>query len=295
MRIVVAALAAVLLVPASPAHADTAWFVGGGDGTCGLETVDTVSPGTQSGTVQAGPLPLPAPYETFEATVTCSIQVGTNDTHVDSDAVSATGPRTRGVVALAPTPVGFALGPDDDVYGCSRLDIVGGPTLYWSSAYDVWLSDPTVQCDLAVSLSAPGPAPVAMCGFTSLRADITYTAPVTTVSAPVAWTLELEAECTGSVPLAGWYDLTFTGSGTESCAGGTGSATVTGTGPNGAVTSGTWSYERTQGSYDGFRVAGSFTDARGTFAMRWWLLADPAAYPCPLRSAALRGPGVVGA
>lgn len=102
----------------------------------------------------AGPISLvdeDDPTVVHTATITCSIQAS-GDQHADPDWLSVTSSPGTGVAVLPPTLVPVP-GPFPwEYWSCTRLDVAGGPTLYWHEPYDRnhdgwWTTDPFARCD----------------------------------------------------------------------------------------------------------------------------------------------------
>jgi hypothetical protein len=107
----------------------------------------------EAGAVQAGPLVV----DDATGSITCTIQVGA-PTHDGPDAAVVTGPVTNGVLLAAGT-VDYVLPPDTSVFVCTRLDLAGGPALYWDVGDPVndgsWSTDPAVPCQEEYSSQTP--------------------------------------------------------------------------------------------------------------------------------------------
>jgi hypothetical protein len=211
-------------------------------------------------------------------TLTCRIEVG----GVLSAQASAHG---TGTVVIPPTVVSYQA--NGTVRLCAEFVDDDGTAVYWDDVAKTWTGAPSNGC-------IPPNPPVADCPYSHVSGSISYSPAVQSTSGPVTWDMTLQADCFGLTPLTGHYDLSFSGSGTESCTTGSGSATVTGTGPNGALT-GTWSFTRGGIHYYGYQPSGhgEFTDATGTYQMAWWLDIVPTGSSCPISTADVTGHGAL--
>lgn len=189
------------------------------------------------------------------------------------------GPLTGTGVIAGAGRLSFTASAGDDVRFCADLATdVGGRTFTCGQPFVM-----------------PPPPPFADCPYGSVTGDIAYAgAGVQATSGPQSWVMTLHADCVGVAPFAGHYDLTITGTSTESCVSGSGSGIVAGTGPNGAL-AGSWGYTRGSIHYYGFAPTGSgtYTDASGTHSMAWWLDIFPTGVPCPVTSATIVGHGLL--
>lgn len=146
MKARVATLSIVVLaswgIP-GPAHAEDPQGA-----LCSLATATDVSAESaddlQTGEIHAGPL-------TGSGTLTCTVQVG-SDQHLDrsNDATTA---RSTGatVVVIWPTLVTYAAPPQVPVYLCTEFMSDAGPVLYWDSLGSRWTTDSRTPCRLAIS------------------------------------------------------------------------------------------------------------------------------------------------
>ena len=266
------------------------------DDYCHFAVVDdpTSEPGTLTGELSGGPTIVPDAQGLPRAgTLSCWIQID-ESTHV------GIGPSVSGhgfpVVSAGPSQVSLHAEPWNNVFLCASFhDDVLTYTEYWDSTHRRWDESNHVSCELAVPASQDPPVErTSDCPYGNVTGDITYNTAVTTTKGRVTWTMNLHADCVGSGPVAGHYDLTFTGSSDESCSEGTGGATVTGTGPNGAIT-GTWSFTRGGIHYYGYapRGNGHFTDSLGEHQMAWWLDILTGGNPCPGLTADVAGHGLI--
>jgi hypothetical protein len=268
-----AALAATMV--AVPAHADQVWMALTPEHACALSSAAVTGSTVLTGTLSGGPVQIPGstPSTPLTATLTCVIQVNGPD-HAYPDTTSATGPATTAQVSLPPAPTTYPAAPGDNVYLCARIDVVGGPTYYLSDPQDPtlspsWTTNPNTPCTLGIYADSPT-LPVAFCGPNQTTAGITYAAPpATPLPQPTAWTMNVTSDCLGSAPLAGHWALTLTGNGSQGCNYGTGSASVSGTGPNGAVT-GSLDFQYVDGWYL-FFPNGTISDSTGTYPAVWWV------------------------
>ena len=124
---------------------------------CGFSSVsDPQVEGSQTGEVDGGPLVLGDAYDPavfYTGSITCTIQVN-QSTHAGADACAVTGPTTPVAGEVAGTCT-YASATGDNVYLCTEVDIVNGPTLYWDSVNDVWSTEPNVGCSLDITVE-PG-------------------------------------------------------------------------------------------------------------------------------------------
>jgi hypothetical protein len=102
--------------------------------------------------LDGGPLVIADQDGPHTGRLSCSIQVGAgNSTHDGPDAAVATGPETRAVVAVPPTPVAFTTPPTIWYYLCAAVT-VDGETFYFDESADPtvdggWSADPaTAEC-----------------------------------------------------------------------------------------------------------------------------------------------------
>jgi hypothetical protein len=258
----------------------------------------TAEPGTITATLSGGPLTLTDSTTGLPGSGTLSCYVSING--------SGWGPRVEGhgtgTVTAGPAQVSFHAEQGDVIAVCGEFtDDSDGTTYYWDGSTGAWTATPSSACTIPPPPVTPPPPPptntvaVADCPYGNVVGDILYSAPVQATPLTVSWTMTLHADCVGTSPLAGHYDLTLVGQSTESCTAGNGYATVVGTGPNGALT-GSWSFTRGGIHYYGYVPSGygSFTDATGPYQMAWWLDLFPnAASSCPIPSAHIVGHGAL--
>lgn len=113
------------------------------------------------------------------------------------------------------------------------------------------------------------------CPWGQVTGNATY-APALTMppppTTPVNWTITMTANCFGSSPAAGTYNLVLTGTSTETCVSGTATGTISGTGPNGTVI-GTTGYQRFGIHLYGFPPYASSTFSSGgkAYTLAIWL------------------------
>jgi hypothetical protein len=120
---------------------------------CGFSTLtDPQIEGSQSGQINAGPLVLDTTNPTASGFITCTIQVGTNDTHAEADAAKISGTTSTGVAALAGS-VTYEVGTDEDVWICTEVH-AGATVYYWDAASASW-STTGGTCDLSTSIETP--------------------------------------------------------------------------------------------------------------------------------------------
>lgn len=147
-------VAAALLSPAAPAHAAP-------DPTgalCGFLTVTDPVNGWQVGEIDGGPVALvddADPSKVYWGSVTCTIQRDQQHGSADNDLASLTGSTTPGVAAVAGT-VAFHTEPGDWLWLCTRVNIAGGPTLYYDGESGTWSESSAAQCSTS---AGPSPEP----------------------------------------------------------------------------------------------------------------------------------------
>jgi hypothetical protein len=147
--------AGLLTASLTPAHAagpvpDGNWF------TCGFTVVDDPAV-DDDGVTLIGEADLPAivlvdpadPFTEHRGSATCTVQVEA-PTHREPDTVAGTGPTGR-VVTVPPTPFPLVVQPGQYWYGCTQVDVAGGPTYYFDDVTGTWSTDPDAFCALAIS------------------------------------------------------------------------------------------------------------------------------------------------
>ena len=148
-----ALVAVVALLPFAPSPAGAAEPAGVECEYSGVSEPQASQRGTAE--IDAGPIVLdsdPAGQPVW-GSVTCTLLVN-GSRHSDTAAAVATvtSDVTPGVAHLAPTLVWYGVDPDDVVVLCTRVDVVGGPTYYWtppqtSDGAGSWSTDPDAPCD----------------------------------------------------------------------------------------------------------------------------------------------------
>jgi hypothetical protein len=161
---VLAALALAAAALASPVTTGAAHAAPNPTGTlCGFAAVtDPQIPGSYTGVIFGGPLAFPDDASltvAYTGTLVCTVQVGTNDTHVETDSAPVYG--NEGRVSAAAGTATYDAGRDEPQYICSRVDFDGRPSLYWDDWAHDWSTSASVSCALAISAESPDLSPFA--------------------------------------------------------------------------------------------------------------------------------------
>lgn len=132
------------------------------------------------------------------------------------------------------------------------------------------------------------------CPATSATGHVSYTPGVTVTPSPNTFTMDVSCSAAGTADESGSYALTLNGTSLlDTCASGTddpsGSGTVTGTGPEGAV-SGTFSFTKPGIHY---YIDGEYTSGAERHTLKLWLdIINQSPSPCFYNEADLIGHGV---
>lgn len=164
---------------------------------CSLSTVTDVTGSSfaLTGEVSAGPIMLTDdtdPTIVYSGYIGCSIQLGVNNTHADQAVLRINGPITPAAVALEPTQVTFDASSNDTVYLCTRIVVVGGPTIYWNDADDGfgnggWSTSSTSRCRMAISATAPEEVAAAQNDLDPFVCPVLETLPALGIKPPSLW------------------------------------------------------------------------------------------------------------
>ena len=118
---------------------------------CGLMLLPSPTAGWEYAEVDAGPLAFadPAdPARVYWGSITCTIQNEPVHGTTANDLAALTGSVTPGVASVAGTTA-FRWEPDKDLYFCTQVNLVGGPTLYWNDPWGVpgaWSTSSAAEC-----------------------------------------------------------------------------------------------------------------------------------------------------
>jgi len=199
--------------------------------------------GDSSATTEASGTPV-------EATVSCMIQV---------NGVEATAVYTySGNGAQAGmNQVAFSASPIDDVEVCQSVVYADGFASGWTCQPIAQASVPSEVADLDA----------AYCPYGSITGTGSWTPAETATLAPHVFVWDTNANCTGAGDDSGSYHVVFSGSANDACTAGTGSGTLSGSGPEGVIT----------GSFTFYRggihlyISGTFVSGGEQHNLQYWI------------------------
>jgi hypothetical protein len=181
-----------------------------------------------------------------QATVYCTIQVNGVESPGATFAYSG-----NGVQAGADQFSYFAL-PTDDVEICQSVVYADGDVSGWTCKP---LEQPVGDLDAAY------------CPYGSIAGTGNWTPSETTVLGPHAFVWDTHADCAGPGDDSGSYHVVFTGSANDACTAGSGSGTLSGSGPEGVI-SGSFTFYR--GGIHLY-ISGSFASGGEQHILQYWL------------------------
>lgn len=245
-----------LVGPVIAASADQGDTLKGG---CGSNTTENsiLTNGQNQGVIYVAALSQEATGLPSTATVSCWIDV--NGVEQPGTRITSTG---SGVIA-GQQQISFSSVVGDVVVECQQVVFADG---------SIWTGPDGTNPECQARFDVAPPTELddfdgAYCPYGSITGTGNWTPPETTVVSPHAFVWDTYANCTGTGDDSGFYHVVFTGSSNDACTAGTGSGTLSGDGPEGAIT-GTFTFYR--GGIHLY-VSGNFVSGGEAHNLQYWI------------------------